>query len=45
MLPIVKDLLVCDLKGRAVTQRLAGTKVTGVARVCAAGDDYTQAVP
>jgi len=41
---IVKDLLTCNMKSDGVGQRLTGAEVAGIARVRAAGDDYTQAV-
>ncbi len=39
MMGIVKDLLMCDVKGHGVGQRLTGTEVSGIAWVRAAGDD------
>ena len=39
MMGIVKDLLVCDVKGHGVAQRLTGAEVSGIARVRAASDD------
>lgn len=39
MMGIVEDLLMCDSKGHGVSHRLAGAKVSGIARVRAASDD------
>ena len=44
MMGIVKDLLVCDVKGRGIGQRLTGTETSGVAWMRAAGDDDAHAV-
>ena len=44
MMGIVKDLLVCDVKGHGVGQRLTGTEVSGITWVRAAGDDDAHAV-
>jgi len=44
MLGIMKDLLVCDMKGHGVGQRLIGTKVTRIAWVGTAGNDHAHAV-
>ena len=44
MLRIMKDLLVCDMKGHGVGQWLTGTKVSRIARVGAAGNDHADSV-
>jgi hypothetical protein len=44
MIWIVQDLLVCDVKGHGVGQRLTGTEVARIAWVRPAGDNHSQAV-
>lgn len=44
MLGIVKHLLVCDMEGHGVGQRLTGTKVARIARVGTAGNDHAHAM-
>jgi hypothetical protein len=39
MMGIVKDLLMCQVEGHGVAQRLTGAEVSGIARVRAASDD------
>jgi hypothetical protein len=39
MMGIVRDLLMCQVEGHGVAQRLSGAEVSGIARVRAASDD------